>query len=101
MESKNHVDVSLYNRGSVKENKLRLSLGFSSCRLSHEHIIINKLLMEDGILLIVNTQDFILFSTTVVLMALSGRSSIKMKTKVERGSLYLTPLEGEKVEEGE
>jgi len=98
LESKDPVDVSLYNRGSVKEKKMRLSLGFSSCRLSHEHIVINKLLMGDGILLIVNTQDFILFSTTVVLMALSGRSSIKMKTKVERGLLFLTPLEGEKLE---
>jgi hypothetical protein len=57
--------------------------------------------MGDGMLLIVNTQDFILFSTTVILMALPGRSSIKMKMKVERGSLCLTPLEGEKVEEGE
>jgi hypothetical protein len=98
LESKDPVDVSLYNRGSVKEKKLRLSLGFSGCRLSHEHIVINKLLMGDGMLLIVNTQDFILFSTTVILMALPGRSSIKMKMKVERGSLCLTPLEGEKVE---
>ena len=101
MESKDPIDVSLYNKGSLKEKKLRLSLGFSGCILSHEHSVINKLLMGDVMLLIVNTQEFILFSTTIVLMALPGRSSITMKMKVEGGLFFLTLLEGEKVEEGE